>query len=340
MPIPVSLTQAAEALLASAGRENYEQAVARAPSLSLRYRQANLRPASGPVAADHADALAYLLTRMPATFCAFDAALAYTLATMHAPENIKTLLDVGAGTGAAAWAADGRLSLDAVTCLEYAPFMRQIGATLMREGSEALQKARWLAADLTTRMDIRADLVSAAYVLNELPAQKRLDAARRLFASAKIVLILVEPGTPDGFNLLRTIRNALVEEGAYVLAPCPHAQPCPLPAPDWCHFTVRVPRNRAHKRAKAGDAPFEDEKFTYLALSRSPAETQPARVLRHPMRYKGHVRLDLCTENGLRTETITRASGECYALARKAQSGDAFTVPAGNNSIPDLYNRI
>ena len=42
-------------------------------------------------------------------------------------------------------------------------------------------------------------------------------------------------------------------------------------APDWCHFTQRLPRSRAHKQIKGAELPFEDEKFSYVALTRAPA---------------------------------------------------------------------
>ena len=39
---------------------------------------------------------------------------------------------------------------------------------------------------------------------------------------------------------------------------------------DWCHFTCRVARSRLHKLLKGGEAPYEDEKFAFLAVARQP----------------------------------------------------------------------
>ena len=48
-----------------------------------------------------------------------------------------------------------------------------------------------------------------------------------------------------------------------------------LQAPDWCHFTQRLPRSRAHKQVKGAELPFEDEKFAYVALTRTAVAAAP-----------------------------------------------------------------
>ena len=63
---------------------------------------------------------------------------------------------------------------------------------------------------------------------------------------------------------------------------------------DWCHFTCRVPRSQLHKLLKQGDAPYEDEKFAYLALAKSETNKPEARILRHPKIAKGRITLELC----------------------------------------------
>ena len=48
-----------------------------------------------------------------------------------------------------------------------------------------------------------------------------------------------------------------------------------LQPPDWCHFTQRLQRSRAHKQVKGAELPFEDEKFAYVALTRAPVAAAP-----------------------------------------------------------------
>ena len=55
-----------------------------------------------------------------------------------------------------------------------------------------------------------------------------------------------------------------------------------LLAPDWCHFTQRLPRSRAHKQIKEADVPFEDEKFSYVALTRARSRGVPPACWRSP----------------------------------------------------------
>ena len=119
------------------------------------------------------------------------------------------------------------------------------------------------------------DLVTASYLLNELPEAARPRLIERLWQATAGVLVIVEPGTPAGYSRILAARDALIRHGANVIAPCPHAQACPLVAPDWCHFAARVARSRRHRLAKAATVPWEDEKFSYVALAREPNASAP-----------------------------------------------------------------
>lgn len=320
MSLPENLTAAINTLMEGDG---YMQAAANANELSRRYRQRE-RGFRAPLISGDNDALAYLLTRMPATYHAVYAAIGYMLEVLPDGVRLQTLLDAGAGTGAASWAACAQLGLESVVCLENVPAMRRLGERLSRFATGPLKHSHWLAEDITTVCERQADLVIASYVLNELSETARLETVRRLWTAAGQLLLLIEPGTPDGYRLLCTARDALIAENAHILAPCPHTEPCPLSDGDWCHFTTRVPRSKAHKRAKNAEAPYEDEKFSYLAFARFPAVLTGGRVLRHPARRKGHIGLSLCGKDGLSIDTITRSDGPAYARAKKANSGDLW----------------
>jgi ribosomal protein RSM22 (predicted rRNA methylase) len=116
-----------------------------------------------------------------------------------------------------------------------------------------------------------------------------------MWTKARDTLLIVEPGTPAGNARILTARRQLIATGAHVAAPCPHDGECPLTAPDWCHFTQRLPRSRAHKQIKSAELPYEDEKFIYVALTRAPIALHRARVLAQPVITKIAVTAKLCT---------------------------------------------
>lgn len=272
------------------------------------------------------EALVYSLMRMPATFGAVSSALEQICeASDFVP---RSLLDAGAGTGAGSWAATSFFNLDKITCLEREKAMENIGSSFMKESDEpVLNNAQWIRADLSDDIGGRypADLVIASYVLNEMSAEDRIKTVAKLWENTNQMLLIVEPGTPVGYKNIRGIRDYLLEQGAYMVAPCPHSDKCQVEGSDWCHFTCRIQRGKLHKLVKGADVPYEDEKFSYVAFSREKCHGSVGRIMRHPIIEKGRIRLTLCTENqGIIEKTITKKDGEQYKKAKKAVCGDAF----------------
>lgn len=113
-------------------------------------------------------------------------------------------------------------------------------------------------------------------------------------------------------------------EGAYLAAPCAHTGPCRLAGDDWCHFSARIARSRLHRLLKEGDVPYEDEKYAYLAFSKTPVQPAAARILRHPKAAKGQITLSLCCPDANRELTVRKRDGDAFKAARKAGWGDAF----------------
>ena len=274
---------------------------------------------------DSSAVLSYALTRMPATFAALSAVVKELIAQVGPLSDCHSLFDVGAGTGAATWAFMNAGFVGSVTCFEREKEMRRLGQTLMRD---VYPDVAWQTFDLTRdRLPASADIVIVSYVLNELAQAQRLSALERLWQGAGRYLIIVEPGTKAGFANIKQARDELIKNGAFIVAPCPCNEECPLPADDWCHFSCRLARSKIHKALKSADAPFEDEKYSYLIASRLPPVVltpHNARVLRHPRIDKGKVELELCTSQGLASQTITRKQSDLYKRARKLSAGDAW----------------
>lgn len=321
MELPAPLRQAIERRLEKTPLPALRQA---ARTLSERYR-AELRDGRLHMAEDLAVA-AYLAARMPATYAAVRASLDALSEAMPAFLP-KTLLDIGAGPGTALWAAaDLWPALTRATLVEASGPAREAGAWLADEGGLAVE-ASWVSADATMELDglEPADLVSAAYLLDELAPAARPKLIGRLWALTKDTLLVVEPGTPAGWRRILEARGQLIEAGAHIAAPCPHQKPCPLAAPDWCHFSRRVARSRVHRLTKEAEVPWEDEKFIFLAASRQPAASARPRVLAPPRSGSGKVVLKLCRPDGLAEERLfTKRDGNAFKAARRADWGDAI----------------
>ncbi len=267
------------------------------------------------------DALAYALARMPATYaaCITVFAEAQRVAPRFAP---RSLLDAGCGPGGGSWAArQAWPSLGTVTWLDANPPFLDLAQRLA--GTDLATVT--LRGDLTAGGFPGADLVLASYALAEIAPAAQAGVVGALWAASEGMLALVEPGTPAGYARLLAARDVLIREGATILAPCPHADACPLAGSDWCHFNVRLPRSRDHRLAKGAQAPFEDEKFAYLIAARPDVEaTRPAaRVLARPRAGKPGIELKLCTQAGLEHRFVARRDKPAHAVARRLDWGDA-----------------
>jgi ribosomal protein RSM22 (predicted rRNA methylase) len=309
------------------------QASAAVERLIAHYR--GNTPTDAPILRDSADAAAYAAYRMPATFAAASAALG-ALAERAPDWTPAHHLDLGGGTGAAVWAAAhvwGRRTPSSTLVLDWAQHALDLGrriAERLTESGAVPAGPEWRRGSLLngpSELEAgRADLVTVSYVLGELSEDDRravVDAAAR---AARGAVVLVEPGTPEGFVRIRAARDALTAAGLRVLAPCPHDGACPVAGTDWCHFAVRVARSSLHRRVKGGELSYEDEKYSYVAAVRDGVDGAPARarIVRRPQLRKGQVLLDLCEGDALRRRNVTKREGTAYRAARKSGWGDPW----------------
>ncbi len=319
--LPAALRAALERM--SHGRSRGDVA-ARAAAISRTYRDGGN---SGAIRDDD-DALAYALARMPATYAAVAACL-NALAEAREDFRPESLLDVGAGPGTATWAALAACpSLQRVSLLDANPGLRKLALAFASDHASppalAYQQADAQAALAAMP---RADLVIASYMIGELTDDARAAFADALWQRTADTLMVIEPGTPAGFARIVALRARLIAQGAHVIAPCPHDAPCPLTAPDWCHFAQRLPRSRAHKQAKGAELPFEDEKFSYVVLAREAVGLRAARVLAPPRVTKADMRLKLCRPDGSAAITaVPRRDKAAYTRVRRLGWGDAVIL--------------
>ncbi|NEB81858.1 rRNA methyltransferase, partial [Streptomyces sp. SID14478] len=216
------------------------------------------------------------------------------------------------------------------TVLDWSGPALELGSELAAADQGLARSVRWQRGRIGSGERLPAgDLVTVSYVLKELTDADRaavVDAAAEASTGAVVV---VEPGTPDGYTRVIEARDRLIGAGFHIAAPCPHSAACPIvPGTDWCHFSARVSRSSLHRRVKGGTLAYEDEKFAYVVATRFLPEPPPARIVRRPQIRKGQVLLDLCeTEGGLNRVTVTKKHGALYREARDADWGDGWTQP-------------
>lgn len=296
MFLPPNLQHSIECILEELDSQSLKSSSAR---ISKRYRQ-------GCSLFDRNELITYLIVRMPATYAAISTVLC------EIPFPITSLLDLGSGPGTGYFAAQGHWRGLKATCLERESTFIELG--------KRLGCAPYRLGDVAHIPSFEPhDLALFGYSFGEFPTLN----LKPIWEAVSCVVI-VEPGTPRGFQNVLAARKQLVELGGSVLAPCPHSQTCPHPT--WCHFSVRIGRSFSHRLAKEALLPYEDEKFSYCIVTKEPLNQKIPRILSHPERHGGHLRLELCTLNGIEKRLVSKKEGALYKQARKAHWGDCLSV--------------
>lgn len=319
MELPSELRNALALELEGVSRSDLSDRAAR---MSESYRRAST---SALTIRDNMDALAYAVTRMPATYAAVHHAL--TRLQERSPTFVpSSLLDLGAGPGTASWAAlEAWPAIATVTQVDTNAPLLALGQKLAASTAPALQGATRISADFTRDAQTSADLVILSYALAELASDHVESLLAQSWNRCTGALVLVEPGTSRSYQRILQCRDLLLRESARILAPCPHEHACPLTAPDWCHFAQRVARTRDHRLVKASTLAYEDEKFSYLIAVREqffePASAD--RILARPAMGKVEGTLKLCRRDGsCALVKITKRDSAAFKQAKKKDWGD------------------
>jgi ribosomal protein RSM22 (predicted rRNA methylase) len=332
MQLPLPLRHAIERELAVCDPAKLRAASER---LSLCYRERDAdelgvsRALSSPLSNAEQRA-AYLAVRLPATYAAVTQALSWTHESYG--ETIESVLDLGSGPGTALWAAAQVFpSLNSATAVERDPKLIEIARRLTTDAERStLRETKWLQGDLTVSIPEGSwDLVVCSYALNELGEPQRADLIRKAWSRTAKLLVVIEPGTKAGFANILAVRTRLLAAGATLIAPCPNPLTCPIAGGnDWCHFAARVERTAEHRRLKNAVLGHEDEKFSYIAFSRAPIQSESqnpaARIVRHPKIFSGYTQIKLCREGVLADTTITRSKKEDWRKLKRLGWGDRW----------------
>ncbi|MBC7475534.1 MAG: rRNA methyltransferase [Candidatus Sericytochromatia bacterium] len=272
--------------------------------------------------------VAYLAVRLPATYAVF-ASIIKKVAPFIDTNDFTSLLDLGSGSGTVMYAMiDFFLELNNITLIERDKFLIEKGKSISNNSDyQQLKQANWICQDLKNISNIKKHhVVTSSYVLNEIENNKKEAFINEAWDKTEKMFILVEPGTPQGFNNIKNARSQIIDLGGKIIAPCPSQNICPIIENDWCHFSQRVQRTKYQRLLKEGTESYEDEKFSYIVSLKdySVSKDDLSRIIRHPQIHKGHIDLKLCTEKGLNEITISKKENELYKKARKIEWGDLW----------------
>lgn len=282
------------------------------------------------------ESLAYVVHRLPSIYGVLHKIMS-EVKKRKPTWKPKEMLDFGTGPGTSIYTSNIFFpSIESIMAVEPSSEMMNIAEKLMKPSTA--KKVVWRRF-LNENQSKQYDLVCASYVLNELSTPSdRHRILRSLFRMTKGILILVEPGTPLGFDLIRDARRILLEDkDSTIVAPCPHDSTCPMGEKSWCHFVVRSERLPFQKiYNQEMKLPYGDEKFSYLVIERRGAikdvspmlkkARQYSRVLYTPKQNSGHTIMDLCTKSGTYKQRhyVTRKEKKAYRLSRNLFWGDLY----------------
>lgn len=230
------------------------------------------------------------------------------------------VLDWGCGSGIAARrivASFGATNFSSLRVWDHSPLACNFAAQAAAQAFPSLDVA--IAQPAFLESDAPAGLLIVSHVLNELPPAA-LAQLESLCQRASAV-IWVEPGTHVVSRQLGAIRDRLLSQFS-VVAPCTHAQTCPVFAPenarDWCHHFAPPPGeifadpNWVKFGQRAG-IDLRSLPYCFIALDRAPSaaaatdDARPlSRIIGRPEHFKPYARFLNCDATGLTELTLPK----------------------------------
>ena len=274
------------------------------------------------------DALCYAFFRMASTTAVIKKCLSY----IPKGEEKLSLLDLGAGTGASVFACteQDNLKFTKLNCIENSENMMKVFERLVVELSIDFNLECIKKDVVKDNLDkYQSDVVLASFSMNEMSKKDRVNLLDRMWKLSNKYILIIEPGTPKAHKEMMEYKDYLISLGGKVVAPCMNEK-CPIieqNLDDWCHFQVRLQRPTVEVKLKESDRNFEDEKFTFLLISKDGGvehyQNKEGIIIRRPILQKGRITLALCTKNGtIEQKIFTKKDGVKFKIIKKLTVGD------------------
>lgn len=256
------------------------------------------------------DSKVYAISRMPATY-----SVVYTLLSdlicQGVIQDVKSVIDIGSGTGAGYFACKQHFESAKIELFERDKNMIEI-FDYFDTGKEVN------VFDITkSNLNKNADLVMSSFVFSELSEEGRKIALQKMLEASNKYVLICDTGTPRTYENFMKLKKMAIDLGYVVTAPCKSPK-CGLKN-DYCQFFARVERSGLLKISKSAELSYEDEKYFYLLIdkTKSAGDFSGERVIRRPVIKTNFVELKLCTSEGVKVKNITKKDKEIYKKARK-----------------------
>jgi len=293
--------------------------------ISLEYRKQNIN--SKTVVSSENKVLAYLSGRMGETSVVVDSVLSKLDKVTNFSSDVKSVLDLGSGTGSVLWAIENYIPKANVVAVEKEKLMIKYSKVLSSDLNLNIDYIQENVLSKNVEELNNADLVIESYMLNELTENEAIKILDLMAEKTRKYLVIVEPGTPKSYEKMMIFRDYLLSKGLNLILPCPHSDKCGLNN-DYCNFSVRVPRSKLVRQVKSGALNYEDEKYFYLIFSKEKqAKNYNSTILRRPIYRKGCVDLKLCgSDSQIKLKTITKSDKQKYKVAKDYKHGDNINL--------------
>jgi Predicted rRNA methylase len=262
---------------------------------------------------------AYLYVRFPATYAVCLKVAEELLVRFNGP--VSSMIDFGCGPGT------GSMAFSAVfpTLRTFSLVDRDRGFLDIARGELEEFKPQVVSSHLSEFAPAKADLALFSYALNEVDEALWPQILRRAWEQVD-TLIVIEPGTKRGFEAILRVRELLLEAGGKIVAPCPQAGACPWKgSSEWCHFSARVERVEKHRLIKEGTLGFEDEKYSYIIITKKRSSPAQFRLMADLSIRKNCVTAKVCTQEGcVRDWVVPKSMSALYKSLKKLSWGDGF----------------
>ncbi|MCR4288998.1 MAG: small ribosomal subunit Rsm22 family protein [Candidatus Scalindua sp.] len=288
---------------------------------------------------DHSLAALYMITRGRSIIGVMDKIIRQHIDVFH---DVESVVDFGGGPGTFLFALRKFKTLNKYTNVERSDAFIGIMNVLVEEFLSSSTPPIHVESISCNYLKLESqdvpinDLCVFSYTFCE--CDNPLVSISGLVENSNMVLI-IEPGTPSGFNNIIQARDKLIEKGFSIIAPCTASNGfCPLrdSESDWCHFVERVDRSRIQRHLKNGVLGYEYEKYSYLLMSKSPIQS-PARPVRkalpggdgkriisRPDCTKHSVSFDICSERNSHIVVTKRENKNEFKIVKKSIRGDLY----------------